>query len=840
MFGNEFELLPSLHEAAAQGKLDIVDYYISIGVDVNDMSIKVTSSGKKWSYSGNPERGLMTPLHLASLNNQTAVVELLITKGKANPEIRDQPRVYGGATALQIAISRKHRDTALMLIKLGADTSSIDAKAFLREISIRQTMSAVKEEFRTYLKRNDFPRGKDYLLTPQEEINRLDFLSGKQIRVSQKRGFSMSYDYDSFYDHLTTALVKLQKDDLTIIGTGKESFAFHYFAQCYEMLEYAGYPIVREKPIHFWNGQLGKEKAKETSCLAYSDSSIPSTHIMFKLSQMIDNQEELSGQQPYLFRMAGNINSAIFALQARGVVDVFLSSDKPSEKPGLTVGNHFWEYEFPVLENLRQREIVDQIRFHVFDEGQWKQGDLNDYQFSHLLRLYRRQAYPSISKLADSHPERFQPNHPLIYGTNEFNAWQTSAARPFTTHAKLKKMAKTWRGNVRSSRAFKTQLEREWQLRQLRNLFPYLKWTTEVRRGKNIFSGRHLPIRYIDLPDNSLYNQMDNEAIRNSEIILNTIFTLLKRQYPEINMPQVTSTGWGHITDLTNKNLQLLIENHQKLINIINAVEKYNCGLAFEARPNQALDIIHDLDALNQYEIPRIFYQALNPIKVLSYFGMAAEKCLHELHRCSRIDSLVTKDNIQSLIKNFHHLHKILEAFKYLNESYLTRYLTQDICDVIFDNPTHAVELAKAYYYLSQDLNIRSGVIKRFLNYYPNRALQIYETVEKVLKKADFNYFHNPVAIHMSDIIAVMAHYKGYISDLLCAMQILVSRGEFNKTSFSLLTMDAVNPIHVANKIIQKNDIRVGYFRHSLLFQTNKSSPPHNSIQDEGYFVSPV
>ena len=57
----------------------------------------------------------------------------------------------------------------------------------------------------------------------------------------------------------------------------------------------------------------------------------------------------------------------MFALDARGEVNVYLSADKFKENAGLVVGNCFWNTELLAVQKLWMEGKVDSIKIHVFD-----------------------------------------------------------------------------------------------------------------------------------------------------------------------------------------------------------------------------------------------------------------------------------------------------------------------------------------------------------------------------------------------------------------------------------------------------------------------------------------
>ena len=91
----------ALMDAAWDGNIEAVKQYIAAGVDVN-----AKRKGSGW-----------TALHFAALEDHKEIVELLITKGADVNAKADK-----GFTPLDVAIQRKHPETADLLRKHGGKT----------------------------------------------------------------------------------------------------------------------------------------------------------------------------------------------------------------------------------------------------------------------------------------------------------------------------------------------------------------------------------------------------------------------------------------------------------------------------------------------------------------------------------------------------------------------------------------------------------------------------------------------------------------------------------------------------------------------------------------------
>jgi len=117
------EALPLLHLAAQTDQIEIAEFLIEKGADVNAEYKGVQI--KEWQKDKGERQyrlwGGYTPLHFATANNYKDIVELLIAKG-ANVNAKDDD----GGTPLHRAVQEDHKDVAEFLIARGADMSARD------------------------------------------------------------------------------------------------------------------------------------------------------------------------------------------------------------------------------------------------------------------------------------------------------------------------------------------------------------------------------------------------------------------------------------------------------------------------------------------------------------------------------------------------------------------------------------------------------------------------------------------------------------------------------------------------------------------------------------------
>lgn len=130
----------------------------------------------------------------------------------------------------------------------------------------------------------------------------------------------------------------------------------------------------------FWSCLSVREQASQVPGFA-TDAQFKSLARLFRLCMT----EVQPG--PTRSRLAFAV-SRVYAQFARGIVHVFLGSDKPSEPAGLTIGNNFWEAELPVLQLRKAQGIVTEILVHV-------QGSTTTWEDLDVP-LWRRDFHPSL------------------------------------------------------------------------------------------------------------------------------------------------------------------------------------------------------------------------------------------------------------------------------------------------------------------------------------------------------------------------------------------------------------------------------------------------------------
>ncbi|AMQ10562.1 hypothetical protein [Brazilian marseillevirus] len=172
---------------------------------------------------------------------------------------------------------------------------------------------------------------------------------------------------------------KLTREDFVSVGSGNETQTALEFLSLVKDNE----PTIGEKEHLFWSGM---EARKQRINNTVSDADYSYISFLFDLCQK--NKERYSEQMTLVSFMI----SSCFAYFSRGTAHVFLSSDKPTEEPGLTTGTNFMEAELPVLQRLKQRGKIQKILVSRFVTGIWKEPQEMNGEFD--IPVWRRDWHP--------------------------------------------------------------------------------------------------------------------------------------------------------------------------------------------------------------------------------------------------------------------------------------------------------------------------------------------------------------------------------------------------------------------------------------------------------------
>ncbi|BBI30307.1 hypothetical protein QKT49_gp456 [Acanthamoeba castellanii medusavirus] len=177
-------------------------------------------------------------------------------------------------------------------------------------------------------------------------------------------------------------LLNISHGDFVSIGTGEETPLAREFL---DLVQENTDESLLEKERCFWSGMEARERARQKED-AITDDRCSLLSLLFSVcSKRRRENGGMHTKQETLFSFC--ISSA-YAYFAHGTAHVFLSSDKPSERTGLTTGTNFLEAELPVLLRKGVRVAV-----YLMDDGNWK-GPI-DYGDKNLdLPMWRRDWHP--------------------------------------------------------------------------------------------------------------------------------------------------------------------------------------------------------------------------------------------------------------------------------------------------------------------------------------------------------------------------------------------------------------------------------------------------------------
>jgi hypothetical protein len=255
---------------------------------------------------------------------------------------------------------------------------------------------------------------------------------------------------DDFIDKCIEVLPYLTQNDSDSLSSGQLTEHAEKFLGLVRLLEEHGFahPKIGINPgefvINFWSGMKGREKA-HAQANELSDSSVPSVCLLFDICSEIQKAEHQDNYL-HLSSVLPEIISRVYASKAQGVVNVYVSSDKNSEDPGLKIGNNFWSAELPILQFLKQNKKVSKVNIHLYHplNNQWEVIDFHSKKSSYIPIL-RRTAHTVISHSKDD-IKKFEYYRP----EQEFKKWcEISEPRRVTSVGRMRFFASTWRRNAK-------------------------------------------------------------------------------------------------------------------------------------------------------------------------------------------------------------------------------------------------------------------------------------------------------------------------------------------------------------------------------------------------------
>jgi hypothetical protein len=240
----------------------------------------------------------------------------------------------------------------------------------------------------------------------------------------------------------------LTEKDVESMGSDRATPNAEKLMGLYHFLETHGVPGAREfnQPLNLWSGTESMKRAaadETTRC----DSKIPAISMMFCLSASI---KETLGKRTDLNRLLENASSKILCLNASGITNVYINSDKISESAGFTLNNNFWSVELTTLQCLLAEGRIPDVHFHLYNhlEKAWLAPRSLARKEACDIPLRRRDAYLfSHEHLSEA------PSDPRFKRLNmkkeEVDAWTHSAPRPALTFGQLQKIAARFKTKVK-------------------------------------------------------------------------------------------------------------------------------------------------------------------------------------------------------------------------------------------------------------------------------------------------------------------------------------------------------------------------------------------------------
>lgn len=197
----------------------------------------------------------------------------------------------------------------------------------------------------------------------------------------------------AFINKFVELSFKLTSADIDLLGTDKETKNGQAVIALLTELEKNGFSGTRNENLNFWSGKYGADKAESTPG-EISCSEVPSISVLFSLYNMVSDylDEEKGASIPNFLQEA---LSKLYALKAKGHVNVYISARNRADEARLTIGNNFWNAELFTLQQKLRKGEIDSINIHLFDgqNNQWKPPvDINSKEADAALFLIKREA----------------------------------------------------------------------------------------------------------------------------------------------------------------------------------------------------------------------------------------------------------------------------------------------------------------------------------------------------------------------------------------------------------------------------------------------------------------
>lgn len=257
---------------------------------------------------------------------------------------------------------------------------------------------------------------------------------------------------DDFIQLCGEVLPYFSQQDSESIGSAHPTKNAVKFMELFSYLEEKGFPGPKQfnKPVNFWSGTIAQHKALSLS-EHLSDSKIPVISAMFDVCGSI-----LRVQQKYddYISLLTSAVARIFASYAFDEANVYISSEKQLEHPGLTVSNIFWLAELPTLMRLYDRKKITDIIIHNYNAKQhtWEPG-ISLFSESGLATPIRRKYIHPLDDASLS--DRFKR---VSMSDESRKHWIKSEPRPSITYGALKRIAHEWAERTKKNKINKIQI----------------------------------------------------------------------------------------------------------------------------------------------------------------------------------------------------------------------------------------------------------------------------------------------------------------------------------------------------------------------------------------------
>ena len=223
----------------------------------------------------------------------------------------------------------------------------------------------------------------------------------------------------------------LNKNDIESIGTSGQT------TNATNAVSYINKYMNSTESHHcFWAGMNARERAMAEPEYK-TDVSYNILNVLFNLCSKLKTVNLLCDLTYISFAI-----SKIYASQTTGIAKIFISSDKPSEKTGYTVGTNLWEAEFPVIWNLYHSGTITDIQLYIDDgilyNSKWR-NPISIVNDNVNLPIYRRSWH-----YLDDETTRSSFVLPNMVRA-DYDKWRTTRPRNFITTTKLKSIILKWR-----------------------------------------------------------------------------------------------------------------------------------------------------------------------------------------------------------------------------------------------------------------------------------------------------------------------------------------------------------------------------------------------------------